>query len=62
MAVMGRPTLTAGEIFRARYCENIKIIYEQRNRATNWAVWAGENPTHAALLNEAERIYNEQSS
>jgi hypothetical protein len=58
MAVMGRPVLSFSEIARIRISENIIAAYRAREQAENWAAWAADYPDAAALLNDAERIYN----
>jgi hypothetical protein len=55
---MGRDVLSYGEINRMRYTENVKAIYASRQRAGNWAQWVKDNHEQAAMLNEAERLYN----
>jgi hypothetical protein len=58
MAVMGRAVMSFGEIVRIRIAENIIAAYKARQQADNWAAWSKDYPDAAALLNEAERIYN----
>ena len=55
---MGRPVLSFSEIARIRISENIIAAYRAREQAENWAAWAADYPDAAALLNDAERIYN----
>jgi len=57
-AVMGRDTLSYGEISKMRYCELIVNLYHSRERAENWAQWVNDNKAQASALNEAERLYN----
>lgn len=57
-AVLGRDTLSAGEIMRMNYCKNVEFAYHSRARADNWAQWAKDNPDLAHVLGEAERLAN----
>jgi hypothetical protein len=60
-AITGRDVLNYGQIARMRYCENVVKAFQARERAPDWVAWVKDNPNVASLLNEAERIYNEQS-
>jgi hypothetical protein len=57
-AVMGRPTLYAGEIGKLRMAETIANAYYDRQQSDNWAAWHTSHPELAALLAEAERLAN----
>lgn len=57
-AVLGRPVLSAGEIFRMTVAENIKNALHSRKESQNWAEWAGKNPAAAKLLADIEKQIN----
>lgn len=57
-AVMGRETLSAGEMMRMNYCENVASAYKSRTAASNWAQWSRDNPELAAVLLDAEKVTN----
>ena len=52
---MGRPALTAGEMIRMEYAENLKKAYEIRAQS-NWTVFANQNEYWAAQLFEAAEL------
>ena len=53
-SVFGRP-IGAGEIRRMNVSESIIRAYRERERAENWAEWARDNRTMAALLAQAAK-------
>lgn len=53
-AVMGRPILSAGEIYRMIFAENVVFAYRDRKASKNWAAWAESNPSNDALLKKIE--------
>ena len=55
LAVMGRPTLYAREIYRMNYTANVQTAFESRSKSVNWATWAKDNDTLAAILADAMR-------
>ena len=52
-AVMNRNYLGAGEINRMRTAKAVIRIYQERQKAQNWAAWARENPEDCGFLNSA---------
>jgi hypothetical protein len=57
-AVVGRPILSAGEIRRMIAAHNVYTAYRSRAASDDWAKWAHEHPTYAAILAEIERDEN----
>ena len=60
--VMGRPTLSAGEIRRMMAVENVYTAYMSRKQADDWAKWAHDNPHYAKILSSVERILDADSN
>ena len=60
-AVMGRPTLGAGEIKGMIIADNVRQaylsrdLYRDRDGNKNWAEWAREYPQLSEIINEAMR-------
>ena len=54
-AVYGRP-LSAREIRGMVLAENVVRAYKERQAASDWAVWARDNPDKAEMLNEAMQL------
>lgn len=57
-AVLGRPVLSAGEIRRMTFAENVKSAYLSRKGSTNWGAWAQDHPRQDRLLTEIEVMLN----
>lgn len=58
MAIMGRETLSAGEVRRMMIAENIVRAYQERKASGDWGTWAQENPGAARLLADIEKVIN----
>jgi len=55
-AVLGRDTLSAGEIARMITAENIYKAKQANDKSENWAEWARNNPHAAKLLAETMKL------
>lgn len=60
-AVMGRKTLSAGEMRRMIHAENIQRAYVKRNIA-DAAEWVKENPEMSELLRKAQLMVEAENA
>ncbi len=58
-AVMGKPTLGAGEIRRMLTAESVVNVCRQFERAGDWAQWAIDHPDEYHLYVEAKGLADE---
>jgi len=59
-AVMGRPYLGALEIKSIYSAEKVLQTHEEKERCTDWADWAKDNPDDAAFLARAIKAADEE--
>jgi hypothetical protein len=52
MAIMARPVMYVGEVYRMRAAENTITFYRSMIRSNNWAEWTSNNPFWAKLFFE----------
>lgn len=57
-AVYNRP-LYVSELYRMTAARNVRNAVQGRNRASDWAQWAKDNPAAVELLSAVEKLRHE---